>query len=281
MFIPQLIRGRAGRGIYRPDGALGIDINHPAAAGLISCWVPIAGGIVRDIVGGGPHPATNGNPVWGVGRQGTEARDSTGGNNFSISSPSSAQKPTIALSFLYLGRFQNSSGGGNSPRTFACEANNANASPFISWGMYQTSTTAINIAYNNGSLQTLSGITYSLNVPICVVVTLVMGGAIQAWVGGKLLASGTAASGTITYGVTAVVDWGHITGAANTIYSGFGFSLSALWNYALPSRLAQILSSDPSQFLIFPEDCVSATLRGAAAAPAFLPFDRPHLQIWQ
>ena len=199
--------------------------------------------------------------MWGVGAQGTEVRDSAG-NNFSITSPSSAQKPTTALSFLYLGRWENSSGGGNSPRVLACEANNSNNSPYIGWGLYQASSSAISIAYNNGSLQTLSGITCSVNVPICVVVILTMGGLIQGWVNGKLAATGTAASGTINYGATAVIDWGKITGASSTIYSGFGFSLGALWRYALPSRLAQVLSLDPSQFLIFPGDLVAAQLGG-------------------
>ncbi len=262
---------RPKRGLWLPGGTPAIDWTNQITDGLIACWVAtgeVGNSFIRDYVSQSLLPAA-GTPVIKSAAIGMQAIDASGSNWYGPTA--SSHKPTVAFSVLWFGTFY---GGGNNsgvhPALFAMYPNNSNGSPFLGPGFCQTGVnTAIEFTYNNTSSfqQTSPSGLVSAGVPVCLLGSANLGGKEYVFKNGLLVSNVSALTGSaISYGATArtAIGAGSQGGGAN---AGGGMCLGLLWNRQLTLGESALISADPTNFLMFPQDYVR-TIVGQTIIPS-------------
>jgi hypothetical protein len=271
--MSTLLRKKAARGLSLPGGMPRIDWSNPITAGLVGCWVPTGEGgstpIIRDLVSQNVLLPT-GAAVLTAGPVGLEAK---GGVNIGwkgLLTPN--QKPTNSFSCLYFGSVTATPavGGYGFAPLFGCEYTSTWTAPYFSWGWYRTSNSSASAAIVSND--NASYIDFSVTTPPAVgaltslLGSVTLGGPFTVYSNGKFLGKGSNTSaGSIGYTANSAVCVGTQNFASSGTNSGTGMCVGAIWNRSLTSGESALISADPTNFLIFPEDDLFSLLIGRSS----------------
>jgi hypothetical protein len=258
MPFPQLAltrrnRQRLAAGIPR------IDWTNPLTRGLVSCYLPGQG--FFDICGVGPRLTLTSTFSYGNSVEGLAFGSATAAAG-AVGSVPPALQATTRLTFYWRGVM--ASATLTNAEIMVLSYNNSWTAPF---GItLRANTSNLFLGWNNnGSFSSITlATTWATNVVTSVAFTLRTGGSAIGYKNGVSLGSSSAGTGPITYAASPKLCFNN-----NPAFSGNSncYALMGLvWNRDLSAREIQALDRDPYQFLIFPEDILSARLVGRSGA---------------
>lgn len=241
----------------RPRWAPGIsayfDSTHPTASSLLALWRPGGADFVNlmnrgdDLVWSGGAGIVQTASAFGttLGMDTTSA--ATTSSSWLDSAPSAGLQPSTAVTLLWCGVIYGSGSATGSRRLIGMHPDNANGTPFISWGLYRSSATAITAGCGT-SAGFASTSAFTPTVGSNVIALTYDGANIIAYLNGSRVAS-VAQTGTLSYTGTANVTINGYGGASATNGINAGMTLGAVWGRALTGNEIAAVSAHPFSLL--------------------------------
>lgn len=255
--MPSAAAIRPRRRLVHP-GSARVDWQHPCAHRLQGLWLPQGTATFRNLINpndelgnGGSAAIVSGVTAWGPSAGETSANPISA-RAFANLAPSAALKPTNAVTLMWVGAITGDAGTSNR-RLCSMEYNNADASPYIAYGIYRdTTTTGITFACDGGSAFGATAATPITNGPVdqSAMAVLTYDGATLAGYWNGALATSAAKTGALAYSATSLFAVGsHTTGSV----PGAGnaqCNMVAVWDRALSAEEIAELWADPFQLLL-------------------------------
>lgn len=243
--MPVRIRPRSLKPAFGP---LHIDVPAAAASGLVAAWLfNEGGGPAYSLIDAEDALVLATAATWGTSLAGPAVVSNANSSYARLSTPSTALKPVVAVSLLWHGSFIANGTLASSPRIASMNYDAANGSPFVSYGIFRTSTAAdVSVGWNNGSFQslTMTGGIDTGNYGRLQSLGLAMDGAsMRGFVDGVFKTSSTSGVGAITYGATAELDLGAFSASGD--YASVKSSVLLIWNRKLADAEFLTYHADP------------------------------------
>jgi hypothetical protein len=250
-----------------------IDWSNPLTRGLVSAYVPGAGGQGKNIVNlAAARDYLTGKSASVIAQSASgQGLASSAGNMGATCTASDALKVQSATGFVLFDK-TGSPNAGNYPRPFAVAYDNVDGAPVMCYG-FQWEGANLFLIGNYGPQTNVASVAWAPTAlrPNAVAFSYTASAPCYIYIDGAQAASGTPPAGAITYSSTSQVLL-NIHQVVSGDYTGMSALVAAIWNRPLTAGEHRALARNPWQIFKAPPSVASRALLGGSSAAGAVAF---------